>query len=285
TDSASGTASNNRPADPEGVAEIVVRGAELTFDEMSRLFGPRLFELAPKVWQLVVEPLSGIYGQLEALGDADVKLVPTEMGAIARRLLEPKLQTPEAVQLVDERIAQSGNPGEIGQSVVDGLRVLSTVARSVDPALRDRLLETLPWVLSTVESKYAAIRNAGSRALSALCCVNTMPVMQAIIQSLLPILGDTTRVYRRRGVSEAVHYVVDDLGERVLPYLTFLMVPVLARMSDHDEQTRLVCTHCFAQLLRLVPLEAGVPDPAGLPPELIAQRERERKFLDQLMDS
>ena len=40
----------------------------------------------------------------------------------------------------------------------------------------------------------------------------------------------------------------------------------------------------FATLVRLMPLEAGRPDPAGMPPRLVALKRRERSFLEQLMD-
>ncbi len=43
----------------------------------------------------------------------------------------------------------------------------------------------------------------------------------------------------------------------ILPYVLFLVVPVLGRMSDPDEDVRLLATITFASLIRLVPLEVG----------------------------
>jgi TATA-binding protein-associated factor len=40
-----------------------------------------------------------------------------------------------------------------------------------------------------------------------------------------------------------------------LPYVIFLVVPVLGRMSDSDDDVRLVSTNTFATLVKLVPLE------------------------------
>ena len=48
------------------------------------------------------------------------------------------------------------------------------------------------------------------------------------------------------------------MDAKILPYVIFLVVPILGRMSDVDESVRLVTTNCFAMLIKLVPLEVGV---------------------------
>ena len=47
---------------------------------------------------------------------------------------------------------------------------------------------------------------------------------------------------------------------KILPYVIFLVVPVLGRMSDSDDEIRLVATNTFATLIKLVPLEVS-PNP------------------------
>ncbi|KAL1297117.1 hypothetical protein AAFC00_004696 [Neodothiora populina] len=74
------------------------------------------------------------------------------------------------------------------------------------------------------------------------------------------------------------------MEDRILPYVIFLLVPVLGRMSDSDNGVRLIATTAFATLVKLVPLEAGIPDPPGLSEELLKGRERERKFIAQMLD-
>ena len=100
--------------------------------------------------------------------------------------------------------------------------------------------------------------------------------------------------------------IVELLDIKVLPYVIFLVVPVLGRMSDSDDDVRLVATNTFATLVKVVPLEvsassftsqqtgtdvspilliqAGLPDPPGFSAELLAKRESEREFLMQLLD-
>ena len=56
-------------------------------------------------------------------------------------------------------------------------------------------------------------------------------------------------------------------------------------MSDHDTQVRLLATHTFATLVRLMPLDGGVPEPEQLPAELRLRKEKEKQFLSQLLDS
>lgn len=49
--------------------------------------------------------------------------------------------------------------------------------------------------------------------------------------------------------------LVTRLDLRILPYIIFLIAPVLGRMTDSDEPTRLLATSTFASLIKLVPLE------------------------------
>jgi len=44
---------------------------------------------------------------------------------------------------------------------------------------------------------------------------------------------------------------------KVLPYVIFLIVPVLGRMSDSDDDVRYCATNTFASLVKMVPLEVG----------------------------
>lgn len=64
-----------------------------------------------------------------------------------------------------------------------------------------------------------------------------------------------------------------------------MIVPVLGRMSDPDESMRLLATRTFATLVKLVPLEAGIPEPPGISKDMLAKRESERDFLSQLLDN
>ncbi|KAI5122989.1 hypothetical protein M0805_006867 [Coniferiporia weirii] len=79
-------------------------------------------------------------------------------------------------------------------------------------------------------------------------------------------------------------YVVQELDIKALPYVIFLIVPILGRMSDSDDDIRTTATNTFAALVKMVPLEAGLPDPPDFPEELLRRRDEERTFLTQLLD-
>ena len=49
--------------------------------------------------------------------------------------------------------------------------------------------------------------------------------------------------------------VIQRLDHKALPYVIFLVVPVLGRMSDPDDDVRSTATNIFASLVKMVPLE------------------------------
>jgi hypothetical protein len=49
--------------------------------------------------------------------------------------------------------------------------------------------------------------------------------------------------------------IVQYLDIKALPYVIFLIVPVLGRMSDPDDDIRSATTNTFASLVKMVPLE------------------------------
>ena len=87
------------------------------------------------------------------------------------------------------------------------------------------------------------------------------------------------------GVIEALHSLCDQLQLSIVPYIVLLVVPVLGAMSDPDHQIRLLATQTFASLVRLMPLDGGVPEPENLSAHLKLRKEREKEFLSQLLDS
>lgn len=85
-------------------------------------------------------------------------------------------------------------------------------------------------------------------------------------------------------MAEALQYIINYLEIDVLPYLIFLVVPILGRMSDQSIYVRKLVTKSFATLVRLMPLESGIENPPGFTQEMIEQKQKERKFLEQLLD-
>jgi TATA-binding protein-associated factor len=123
------------------------------------------------------------------------------------------------------------------------------------------------------------------RFTAQLCTTCGTPAMEAVIRSILPMLGDTTDAYKRMGAVESLHRVVHRMGLSIVPFSIFLVVPILGRMSDQNTAVRQCATQCFGTLLQLLPLEAGIPDPEGLSQDLASKKVDERRFLEQLLDT
>jgi TATA-binding protein-associated factor len=52
--------------------------------------------------------------------------------------------------------------------------------------------------------------------------------------------------------------IVQRLDIKALPYVLFVIVPILGRMSDSNEEIRAVSTNTFASLVKMVPLEVSL---------------------------
>ncbi|CAE6462717.1 unnamed protein product [Rhizoctonia solani] len=234
---------------PEMVkARIIKRGAQLALTRLGQLFGPELFTRLKQMWDSMVGGLTYAFGEGS---DGDRKIEKSD---------------------------------EAGQQAIDSLTVLHIVVPSLDQSLHGRVAELFPEIARALRSKFALVRQAAARSLATLCNTVTTKGMRFVVEHVLPYLGDTTVLENRQGTMELIYHIVQKLDIKVLPYVLFLIVPVLGRMSDNDNDCRYVASNTFASLVRMVPLEAGLPDPPGFSQELLAKRETEREFLTQLLD-
>ncbi|KAF8558525.1 hypothetical protein OG21DRAFT_1504270 [Imleria badia] len=224
------------------------RGAGLAFDQLSTKFGPRLFEAIPKMWQSMA---GGLLSACSA-------------------------ESPQEADVAMEK--------QYGQDVIDSLSVLEAVSPALDPALWPKLAELFPAMAIALRSKFAIIRQTAARCFATICEVMTAEAMRFVIEHLLSLIGDAVVLSNRQGAAEAIYHIVQKLDVKALPYVIFLIVPVLGRMSDSDDDIRSTATNTFASLVKMIPLEAGLPDPPGFPEELMKRRQEERQFLTQLLD-
>lgn len=106
--------------------------------------------------------------------------------------------------------------------------------------------------------------------------------MEAVVRHVLPMLAESSAVVRL-GAAEALAQLVCVRGAALAAYLAFLAVPLMRRMADPLPEVRAKVSATFAAVVRLLPLEAGAPEPP-LPPDLAALRREERRFVEQLLD-
>jgi TATA-binding protein-associated factor len=102
------------------------------------------------------------------------------------------------------------------------------------------------------------------------------------MSEVLLLLGAIENIYYRQGAAEAIACIVDQLQIQIIPYVVLLVVPLLGRMSDPDKSVRLISTHCFANLVQLMPLDGTIPDSGDLSNELKVQKVKDRQFLEYL---
>lgn len=163
---------------------------------------------------------------------------------------------------------------QFGQDVIDSLSVLEAVVPTFHEELWPKLVETFPMLDLALRSRFAIIRQSAARCFATICDVMTSEAMRYVIENLVPLLGDPLVLSNRQGATELMyrswlflHFhlshnssignadIVQRLDIKALPYVIFMVVPVLGRMSDSDDDIRSTATNTFASLVKMVPLE------------------------------
>ncbi|KNE58743.1 hypothetical protein AMAG_04297 [Allomyces macrogynus ATCC 38327] len=195
----------------------------------------------------------------------------------------PVLTKLAALPVPDDAQLLANTADEAAQTLVDALQVNLTLAQYVTPGVHIFLLAQLERVSPLLAHPLAVIRHMAAKTIAAMTRAVPSGAMLHVIRVLLPKLGDATAPTARQGVAEALYHIVTQLGHEILPYIIFLVVPLMGAMSDFEDAVRRLVTNSFAALIQLVPLEEGIPDPPDFPAELVAQRQSERQFIGQLL--
>ncbi|XP_067121938.1 TATA-binding protein-associated factor 172 [Centruroides vittatus] len=173
----------------------------------------------------------------------------------------------------------------LAQDLVISLQLLEIIGPYFHKSLHPELESILPHLCCCLDIPYSAVRHMVARCLGMLSKVITLETLQIVFNKILGKLGATDNDISRQGAVETLYCIINKMNLDIVPYIVLLVVPMLGRMSDQNESVRLTATHCFASLIRLMPLEGGMKDPPDLSPELIQRKAEERRFLEQLMDS
>lgn len=226
------------------------RGAEFSLMTVARHFGPGLTKDLPCLWESMIGPLKALVDML---------------GCNSRQLLEK---------------------GDlVAQELVNSLQVLEVTTGAMAQELISLLLEQLPLLCACLQHPYTAVRHMAARCVGVFSKIATMETMSCFLEHVLPWFGAIDDRTKQEGAIEAMACVMEQLDVDIVPYIVLLVVPVLGRMSDPSDSVRFMATQCFATLIRLLPLEAGIPNPPTMSDDLIRQKARERHFLEQLLDS
>ncbi|KAH3678290.1 hypothetical protein WICMUC_001614 [Wickerhamomyces mucosus] len=225
-------------------ARIKRRGAKLSLETILRKFDSAVFDRIPQLEKVIFDPL---------------------------------------FNLAHKPILEIEN-NEVGQSIVDSFGILKALIPTINDELNNKVLSVLPHVSNALKSDYSVFRYSAAKVLAVLAKKLPSETIPFIIKHVLPSLNNAGDVKDRQGSIEAVYHISSTMDSDILPYVIFLIVPVLGRMSDADQDVRVLATTTFASIIKLVPLEAGIPDPVDISQELLEGREKEREFIQQMMN-
>ncbi|KAL4240937.1 btaf1 RNA polymerase II [Mactra antiquata] len=215
-------------------------------------------------------------------GDITLNILTSEFGEKLPQELPALWET--ITKCIAERNDSEDMNDSMAQEIIHSLQVLESIGPSLHCLLLSKFVENLSCLKCYLECKYTGIRHMSARCIGMMSRLVTPDIMVFIIEIVLPMFEASDNEIKRQGASEAITNVIDAMGMDIIPYIVLLIVPVLGRMSDQHNDVRTIATHCFATLIRLLPLEAGVPDPPDMKLSLVEQKIRERSFLEQLMD-
>jgi TATA-binding protein-associated factor len=169
--------------------------------------------------------------------------------------------------------------------LIDSLHVVRVMAPFVHSALHANLVELMQKMAEFVPSvsNHSGIRKEFAMTFAVLCRVIGVKAMEVILTTLLPMLQNPTSETTRLCIVESVLQLVNEMEFNIVPYILFLIGPIMSRMSDQCATVRRLAAFCFASLVKLMPLENAIPNPEGMHSELIQQKERERQFLEELL--
>lgn len=238
-----------RFAEESRAARITKRGAREGLEQIVETFGAQIFEKVPILKDLIERPIA------KAFADATL---PAEI---------------------------TSDDGVFGQEVVDALSTLRALVGKLHPDVRGFVKELLPLIARALQSRLYVLRYAAAKCFATICSVMSIEGITMLVENVLPTISDGGNVHARQGAIECIYHLIHVMEDDILPYVIFLITPVLGRMSDSDTDVRLLATTSFATLVKLVPLESGIPDPPGLPDTLLKGRDRERKFVAQMLDA
>ncbi|KAF3308689.1 TATA-binding protein-associated factor mot1 [Orbilia oligospora] len=230
------------------LARIKRRGAKEALDHFAQAFGKDLFVKVPRLLESMEQSL--VAGFKED-------------------------QLPESILDKDNLL---------GQEIIDGLSTIRALLPKFHRDLHSHIISLFPYIIKALRSRFSVLRYAAAKCFATICSIITIDGMKTMVTDILPSISNGLEIRTRQGIIELIYHLISAMETDILPFVIFLIVPVLGRMSDSDNDIRRLATTAFATLIKLVPLEAGIPDPPGFPEELLKGRDKERKFIAQMLD-
>lgn len=199
--------------------------------------------------------------------------MPAKLVCVYSHYTDPKVTTDHTIDTPQESDILIEK--QYGQDVIDSLSVLEVVIPTFHENLWPKLCEIFPLIDLALQSRFAIVRQAAARCFATVCDLMTPEAMRHVIEKVVPRVQDPLVLTNRQGATELIYRellcnifltsyifpifldVVNRLDIKALPYVIFLVVPILGRMSDSDDAIRSTSTNIFASLVKMIPLEVG----------------------------
>lgn len=94
---------------------------------------------------------------------------------------------------------------QYGQDVIDSLSVLDAVVPTFHEELWSKSYELFPMIGLALRSRFAIIRQCAAKCLATIGDVMTVAAMRYVIETIVPVLGDTLNLCYRQGATELVY--------------------------------------------------------------------------------
>eukprot|EP00189_Rhodosorus_marinus_P000420 CAMPEP_0113964986 /NCGR_PEP_ID=MMETSP0011_2-20120614/7486_1 /TAXON_ID=101924 /ORGANISM="Rhodosorus marinus" /LENGTH=1812 /DNA_ID=CAMNT_0000977433 /DNA_START=209 /DNA_END=5643 /DNA_ORIENTATION=- /assembly_acc=CAM_ASM_000156 len=201
-------------------------------------------------------------------GDDLFSSLPWLWDTISNPVLAPAMDSPENIL-----------------SLTTALVVLRVIVSDISAKPRSKVASLFPALVDLCAIEDESMGSEAGRCLSELVFRLQKEGMNAVVRNLVPLLGQDRVALSRRNAAKALRRVVKRLDTSLIPYAAFLVVPMMMRMVDQDQDVRDASAGVFGTLVRLMPLEEGSPDDPDMSESMKEERQEAREFLGQLLGS
>lgn len=193
-----------------------------------------------------------------------------------------RLVTEDIKSKIKIQVDQS-TESKIDLDLLRGLKVLEVIGSSLNEKLQKTALDLTSDLVSLLGSQNPLLRHHSAQCIAVLCKISCDKGMHSISSSILPMLNQNNLLHRC-GAIEAIALIIEKLQLDLVPKIDILVIQILKRMSDQDDQVRLLATHCFGKLLSLMPLNLNNKPGNNTPEQIESKKGDEQKFIEHLLN-
>jgi len=173
-------------------------------------------------------------------------------------------------------------------ALIKSLRLLRVVGEHLCDELRGNLLDLFGDLILLLTSSNPVIRHHSSQCIGMISKLMQTGTRELIRTKIMPMLETPSDTLARCGSIEAVAFIIEHLQLSLVPQINMFIIHVLRRMSDQNDQVRLMAAHCFAKLLSLMPLnlenKSDAADASVEEDKVESIKQCDQRFIEQLLD-